>query len=185
MAAAILLPALRRGHGYLETSNPVRARFQTQLAEAARLRGRIREACLHLDEAELQCLSPDGRVRFQANRFDYVLTARAKVLADQGRRQEAYQLVSRKIFPLQLTRHMPSSVRSRLLMARLLPARETDRGGRDILHDSVQREMERLPAFADCPVFSKILRHWPAWCDGEHDPEPPPNAETGDTFWGV
>jgi len=177
--------ALPPGGGRLAANGSVRAHCHAQLAEAARLRGRLRESLFHLEQAASICRDPDGRIRLASTLLNHVLTGRARTLADHGHRGEAYQLLRREVFPLQMHRALPGSLRTRVLLARLLPAVDVRRNGCEILHASVSREAAHHPGFAACPVLAKVLAHWDAWCAGEHDPHPPPGAETGDTFWGV
>ena len=167
--------------GYRESSESVRSRIDAQYAESWRLLGEFRRASDCLDQAAARCQAGG----LPANALDYVATTRAKLLADTGNRQAAYELLHDEVLPQQVRIGMPSALRTSILIGRLLPVQEIVRGEAASLRELVARETAASDGFATCPTCAKVLAHWDTWCRGGPDPAPLPEAQATGTFWGL
>ena len=57
---------------------------------------------------------------------------------------------------------------------------------RDLSRDFITAKAGQLSGLASCPLLAKVLAEWSAWCKGAPDPTPCRGAqEVIDSFWGV
>ncbi len=167
--------------GFRDTSDSVRSRIEAQLGETWRQLGDFPRAAEYFQLAADRCRHHD----LTANQLDYVATGRAKLLADTGERHAAWNLLREDVLPKQSQAGMPSALRTRMLVCRIAPEHTAAHVGCQTVHRTLTKERRQTSGFSNCRKCTKILSHWEAWCDGGPDPEPPADAQTSDTFWGV